>query len=174
MKTYHLLAAALFSSIANAHIALEQPTAQAGSSYRATFKVGHGCNGSPTKSLTIHLPDGLRGTKPMPKAGWTLSTTRRLLKTPYESHGKAITEEVATVRWTANTEADVLQDAAYDEFVVRTGLPTEPGDVWFRVQQTCDVGEWFWGEVPTPANPKPPAPAVKLLIQRANMESHAH
>ena len=48
MKKTFLMLAALFSGLAHAHITFEQPAAPAGSSYRATFKVGHGCDGAAT------------------------------------------------------------------------------------------------------------------------------
>lgn len=172
MKTPTLLLTLLFSGIAHAHITLDQPAAAAGSSYRATFKVGHGCDGAATTAITVTLPVGLRGAKPMPKPGWTLTTTRRALKTPYESHGKPITDELAEVRWTANTPADALPDTWYDEFVVRASLPAEPGELFFAVRQTCTEGEWHWAEKPSAANPKPRAPAVKLVVQPAASQPH--
>ena len=166
MKT-PLLLAALLAGTAQAHITLDQPAAPAGSSYRATFKVGHGCDGSATTAITVTLPEGLRGAKPMPKPGWTLTTTRRPLKAPYDSHGKPVTEELAEVRWTANTAADALPDAWYDEFVIRASLPAEPGELWFAVRQRCTEGEWHWAEIPSASQPRPRAPAVKLLVQPA-------
>ena len=160
---------------AQAHIALDQPEAPAGSSYRAAFKVGHGCEGgAATKEIVVTLPEGLRGAKPMPKPGWTLTTKRRPLKAPYDSHGKPVTEELAEARWAANGEANYLQDAWYDEFVLRAALPAEPGEVWFQVRQVCTQGEWHWAEVPSAANPKPRAPAVRLKVMPARMESHVH
>lgn len=174
MKTLTLFTALLLTGTAQAHITLDQPAAPAGSSYRATFKVGHGCDGAATTVITVTLPEGLRGAKPMPKPGWTLSTTRRPLKAPYESHGKAITDELAEVRWTANTPADALPDAWYDEFVLRASLPAAPGELWFAVRQTCTQGEWNWAEKPSAANPKPRAPAVKLLVQPQPSAAPAH
>ena len=174
MKTLTLFTALLLTGTAQAHITLDQPAAPAGSSYRATFKVGHGCDGAATTVITVTLPEGLRGAKPMPKPGWTLSTTRRPLKAPYESHGKAITDELAEVRWTANTPADFLQDDWVDEFVLRASLPAEPGVLWFPVRQLCTQGEWNWAEVPSADTPKPRAPAVKLTVTPARAEPHAH
>ena len=173
MKTT-LLLTALLASTAYAHITLDQPAAPAGSSYRATFKVGHGCDGAATTALVVTLPEGLRGAKPMPKPGWTLTTTRRALKTPYESHGKPVTDELAEVRWTAATPADALPDAWYDEFVVRASLPAEPGELWFTVRQTCTQGEWLWAEKPSAENPRPRAPAVRLKVVPAVGADHAH
>ena len=174
MKTLLTLALLALAAGAQAHITLDQPTAAAGSSYRATFKVGHGCEGSPTREIVITLPAGLRGAKPMPKPGWTLSTQRRPLATPYESHGKTMADELAEVRWTASSEAAWLPDDWYDEFVLRASLPTEPGELWFDVRQVCAKGEWHWAERPSAATPKPRAPAVRLQVLPAVPAGHQH
>jgi uncharacterized protein YcnI len=110
----------------------------------------------------------------MPKPGWTLTTQRRPLKTPYDSHGKAVTDELAEVRWTANSAADHLPDAWYDEFILRASLPAEPGELAFKVRQVCTRGEWHWSELPSAANPRPRAPAVRLQVVPARTEGHAH
>jgi uncharacterized protein YcnI len=166
----------LAAASAQAHISLEQPEAAAGSSYRAAFKVGHGCEGgAATKEIAITLPEGLRGAKPMPKPGWTLTTKRRPLKAPYDSHGKPVTDELAEVRWTARSGADVLLDDWYDEFLLRVSLPAEPGELWFKVRQVCTRGEWNWAELPSAATPKPRAPAVRLVVKpAAEAAGHVH
>lgn len=174
MKHLPLSTLLLAAGAASAHVTLEQPAAPAASSYRATFKIGHGCDGAATRVLVVTLPEGLRGAKPMPKAGWTLTTTRRPLKTPYDSHGKPVTDELAEARWTANSEGDYLQDAWYDEFVVRASLPAEPGTLWFAVRQLCTEGEWNWAELPSAATPRPRAPAVKLTVTPTQPAEHAH
>ncbi|MDR7272795.1 uncharacterized protein YcnI [Pelomonas saccharophila] len=175
MKTTLTASLLAVAGAAHAHITLDQPEAPAGSSYRAVFKVGHGCEGgSATKEIVITLPEGLRGAKPMPKPGWTLTTRQRPLKTPYDSHGKAVTEELAEVRWTANGEANQLPDAWYDEFILRASLPAEAGELAFAVRQVCTQGEWNWAELPTAANPRPRAPAVRLKVIPARAEAHAH
>jgi uncharacterized protein YcnI len=175
MKTrLSLLALLALAGAARAHVTLEQPEAPAGSSYRAVFKVGHGCEGAATTEIAITLPEGLRGAKPMPKPGWTLTTQRRPLKTPYDSHGKAVTDELAEVRWTASSAADHLPDAWYDEFILRASLPAEPGELAFKVRQVCTRGEWHWSELPSAANPRPRAPAVRLQVVPARTEGHAH
>ena len=175
MKTTLTASLLAVAGAAHAHITLDQPEAPAGSSYRAVFKVGHGCEGgSATKEIVITLPEGLRGAKPMPKPGWTLTTRQRPLKTPYDSHGKAVTEELAEVRWTANGEANQLPDAWYDEFILRASLPAEASELAFAVRQVCTQGEWNWAELPTAANPRPRAPAVRLKVIPARAEAHAH
>lgn len=174
MKTKLLTTMLSLAAPALAHITLDQPEAPAGRSYRAVFKVGHGCEGAATKEIVITMPEGLRGARPMPKPGWTLTTKQRPLKTPYDSHGKSVTEELAEVRWTAQGEANHLQDAWYDEFVLRAMLPAEPGELAFAVRQVCTRGEWRWAELPTAAEPKPRTPAVRLKVVPARVEAHVH
>lgn len=175
MKTLLISTLLAFTAAAQAHITLDPPEAPAGSSYRAVFKIGHGCEGgAATKEVVVTLPEGLRGAKPMPKAGWTLTTKQRPLKAPYDSHGKPVTDELAEARWVANGEASYVQDAWYDEFVLRVSLPAQPGELAFAVRQVCTQGEWNWAELPSAANPKPRAPAVRLKVVPARTEGHAH
>nr|WP_316638499.1 YcnI family protein [uncultured Roseateles sp.] len=152
-----------------AHIVLEQREAEAGSSYRAVLKVGHGCEGSATRQLVVTLPAGLRGAKPVPKPGWRLNLRTEKLAQPFDSHGKPVTEGLAEVSWTALTEADQLQDAWYDEFELRTTLPEQAGELWFKVRQVCAVGESNWAEVPAAgASAKGlKLPAARLLVTPA-------
>jgi uncharacterized protein YcnI len=65
-----LVAASLAPVSASAHTVLEYQVATAGKSYKATFKVGHGCGASPTRQIVVDLPAGVQGAKPMPKPGW--------------------------------------------------------------------------------------------------------
>jgi uncharacterized protein YcnI len=175
MKTSLTASLLALAGTAQAHITLDVPEAPGGSSYRAVFKVGHGCEaGAATKEIVVTLPEGLGGAKPMPKPGWTLTTRRRPLKVPVESHGKTVTDELAEVRWTANGEANFLPDAWYDEFILRATLPAAPGELAFAVRQVCTQGEWNWAELPTTDNPKPRAPAVRLKVTPARVEGHVH
>ncbi|OYV01005.1 MAG: nuclear export factor GLE1, partial [Burkholderiales bacterium PBB5] len=76
---------------AHAHVTLEQAQAPAGSTTKAVLRVGHGCNGSATHTVTVQLPAGFRGAKPVPKAGWALALQKAPLAQPYDSHGRTIT-----------------------------------------------------------------------------------
>ena len=77
------LLAALSMSLgfgASAHTVLEYQVATAGQSYKATFKVGHGCGASPTREIVVDIPAGVQGAKPMPKPGWRLEVVREKLE----------------------------------------------------------------------------------------------
>lgn len=167
-----MLAATLLSVVpvvflpggAFAHVTLETKQAPSGSYYKAVLRVGHGCDGSPTRTIRVRVPDGVVAVKPMPKTGWTLSIVEGTYATPYESHGKTITKGVTELAWSAGT----LPDAWYDEFVFQAKLPEKPAGtvLYFPVVQECEKGAHRWIEIPEPGksghDDKEPAPSVTL------------
>ena len=159
-----------------AHLALEEKSALTGSSYKAVLRVSHGCEGSATTGITVRIPSGFKGAKPMPKAGWTLSTKLTKLATPYTSHGKQITEEVTEISWVANTREAWLPDAYFDEFILRGTLPDTPGALWFKMLQTCETGSNDWAEIPASgiSTKGLKRPAVLLEVLRPAARTHAH
>lgn len=133
---------------ASAHITLEQESAPAGSAYKAVFRVGHGCDGSATNSITVQIPAGFQNAKPMPKPGWSLKVKRAKLQQPYNLYGHWIFEDVIEVQWRAGGMAHTLPDAYYDEFILRGSLPPSGGPMWFRVIQDCEQGRKMWVQIP--------------------------
>ncbi|MDB5644105.1 MAG: hypothetical protein JWN07_3422, partial [Hyphomicrobiales bacterium] len=61
---YAALAAACLALPAQAHVTLEKSEATAGQPYKGVLRVGHGCSGSPTTSLSVEIPDGVVAVKP--------------------------------------------------------------------------------------------------------------
>jgi len=169
-------AVALWGMAASAHVTLDQPAAAAGSTYKAALRVGHGCDGSPTTGITVQLPAGLRGAHPVPKAGWTLTIKRDKLAQPYDNHGRSVTEDVVEVSWTAASREAWLDDAFYDEFVVRGQLPDRPGPLWFKVLQACEKGANHWAEIPASGTSTQglKAPAALLEVTPANAAGAHH
>jgi copper(I)-binding protein len=153
-----------------AHVSLEQAVAAPGSGYKAVFRIGHGCEGTATHTVRVQLPEGFRGARPMPKAGWAIELRRAPLAQPYESHGKRIAEDVVEVTWRARSREAWLPDAHYDEFVLRGQAPEQAGPAWFKVQQLCERGRWDWSDIPASgtATRGLRAPAVLLMVQAAD------
>lgn len=168
-KTIAASAICMLALPAFSHISLEAKTAPSGSTYKAVFQVGHGCQGAATTGVTVQIPAGFQGAKPYPKAGWTLTTQSAKLAQPYDSHGKPVTEDVSVVSWTAASQEAALQDAYFDEFMLRGTLPEAAGPLWFKVLQTCDNVRSDWSEIPaTGASPKGlKFPAVLLQVTGA-------
>ncbi|MDM5178321.1 YcnI family protein [Massilia sp. DJPM01] len=143
---------ALAAPLAHAHVTLEQTSASAGTYQKLTFRVGHGCKGSPTHTLSVTLPAGVEGAKPMPKAGWTLSGTARQLT------------------W----KGGPLADAHFDEFAMQVKLPATAGKYYFKVSQLCDEGRLDWDAIPdaSGARPASPAPVLEIVPAAAGAPHH--
>lgn len=153
----------------HAHVVLEQKAATAGSYYKATFMIGHGCNGSPTTGIDIEMPEPMAVVKPMPKPGWRLTTQTAPLATPMSLHGRAVTETVSRVIW----QGGLLSDSHYDEFVVLLQLPKRTGPMYFRVLQSCETGRNNWVEIPAPGQAgRLKLPAAMLELQPAAAHHH--
>ncbi|MES2263278.1 MAG: YcnI family protein [Pseudomonadota bacterium] len=172
MKKLSIVAAvlAVLAPLAQAHVTLEQGSAQAGTYQKLTFRVGHGCDGSATKAITVMLPESVTGAKPMPKAGWKIRTVDGKLSTPVESHGKTIASAVREVTWSGGP----LDDAYFDEFTMQVKLPPEAGKVYFKVVQQCVKGSIAWDEMPGAAGVqlKAPAPALDILPAQGAVHQH--
>lgn len=169
LKTLMTTAAVLVigSTAAFAHITLEGREAPVGSTYKAIFRVPHGCEGKPTVSIRIQMPEGFYGVKPQPKAGWKLEKIKGTYAKPYTNEGTTMTEGVKEIVWSGGN----LGDDEYDEFVLRGTISADlkPGEMlYFPVVQECAEGmKDRWIEIPTGSQKssdlKTPAPAVKLL-----------
>jgi uncharacterized protein YcnI len=161
LKSFKLLAACAmiyWPVAALSHIVLENKSASTGSTYKAVFQVGHGCNGAPTTAIAVQIPSGFQGAKPFAKAGWTVTT-----------------QGTTAVTWTAASKEAALQDAHFDEFILRGRLPDAAGPLWFKVMQTCDDGvsksSNNWAEIPATGTStkglKTPAALLEVVAPQA-------
>ena len=116
--TFTAMATGLAAS-AHAHVTLAQPLAEAGAAYRAVFRVGHGCSGSPTTALVVTVPPGVRIDEPVARPGWQVTT-----------------EGTAQVAW----RGGVLPPMQRDEFVLTVQLPRSAGPLYWKVEQVCKSG----------------------------------
>jgi len=179
MKLFNPLLCAFLAAMSlavSAHTVLEYPVATAGQSYKATFKVGHGCGTSSTRQIVVDIPAGVQGAKPMPKTGWRLEVSRDKLAKPYTSHGRTVTEDVTRISWTAKTADDMLPNGHYDEFVLVGTLPEQAGTMYWPVQQVCEQGRMDWTDTPQPGQKlsdlKSPAAVLELMPGAGG--AHAH
>jgi periplasmic copper chaperone A len=149
---------------ADAHASLEKNQAAPGS-YKAVLRIPHGCDGRPTRSVRIDIPEGYVDVKPMPKPGWTLDVEKGDYLRAYTLHGKKVASGVKAVTWAGGS----LPDEFYDEFVVSGALAgLETGrTLFFRTMQKCDGGQIAWNEEPAEGqNPhalEHPAPSLTIL-----------
>ena len=171
LKTPAMTAATLVALAlpAAAHITLETPEAPVPSTYKAVFRVGHGCEGAATVKVRVQIPEGVINAKPMPKPGWTVETVKGPYTKAYDYYGTPMSEGVKEVVWSGGK----LLDEHYDEFVLRaylTGDLQPNTTLYFPVVQECETGVERWIEIPEagkdPDSYEFPAPGVKLTPKK--------
>jgi len=169
IKSFIVLLALFAPTAAAAHVTVSPSEAPANSYAKLSFRVSHGCQGSPTVRLRLQIPEGVTAVKPQVHPLWKINTTMRPLAQPYQSHGKTITETVNEVIWSEGS----LPDNLMDEFHVSVKLPDQAGQVLaFPVVQECQQGIYRWIQVAKPGEDPDslaePAPLLKLT------PSHGH
>ncbi len=129
-----------------AHVSLETKEAKTGAAYKAALRVPHGCEGSATVSISVAIPEGLIGVKPMPKPGWTITMEHGPYARAYQHYHGDLNEGVRRMTWTGGP----LPDDYFDEFVFSGFVAREIEGMErlvFPVRQTCEQGVIDWVEV---------------------------
>jgi hypothetical protein len=128
--------------IVSAHIDPDPIAIQAGNSATVAFKVEHGCDGSPTTSMSFQIPEGVTDAVAVDKDGWTATLSGRTLE--FTGGPLAADEE--------------------DHFDITFTAPASAGEISFPIIQTCEQGELAWIEptVEGAEEPERPAPIIKI------------
>ena len=168
------MAFGVIGPMANAHVVFAEPHAIAGSYFKATLRVGHGCGNASTTSLTVKIPAGFESAKPQPKLGWNLTIKKESLAKPYISHGKTITEDVVEITWQATNPDFFLPNEQFEEFSFLTHLPSQPGLYWANVRQVCVKGSNNWTEVPASGSSTQGLQLPAALIELLPPPEHHH
>jgi uncharacterized protein YcnI/copper(I)-binding protein len=171
------LSSSLAAVPASAHVTLANAEASPNSHYKGVLQVPHGCDGEATTSVRVQIPEGVIAVKPMPKAGWTLTTTRGAYAKTYENHGRKVSEGVKEIVWSGGN----LADEHFDEFTFAAVIATEGGAVgavYFPTVQSCAKGEVAWTQIPTAQQSardmKTPAPILRISAKVAQAGGHHH
>lgn len=128
--------------IASAHIDPDPIAIQAGTSATVAFKVEHGCDGSPTTSMSFQIPEGVTDAVAVDKDGWTATVSGR------------------TLEFTGGP----LPPDEEDHFDITSTAPATAGDISFPVIQTCEQGELAWIEPDVEGAEEPERPAPMITI----------
>lgn len=152
MTKHALLLAALVAAPASAHVTIEDTSARAGGYAKVVLRVTHGCSGSPTKSIAVHVPPGFLFAKANVKPGWSVTYERTPLAEPVDLHGRLMTQTTSVVRW----EGGTVPNDQFDEFALQGRIDEKaPRQLAFRVVQTCEKGSTDWKDVPAGQEPAP-------------------
>jgi uncharacterized protein YcnI len=109
------------------------------------FVFDHGCDGQPTTSLRVQIPDGVTDVQPLPMDGWQTAVSDKEFS------------------WTGGS----IPDGQPAVFTATMRVSGQAGTTfWFPTVQGCPVGEEAWIEIPQPgrAEPANPAPSVVLPV----------
>jgi len=161
---------------ASAHAVFQNPEAKQNASYRAVVMITHGCDGSATKEVSVTIPEGAIGARPLVKPGWTIVTKRGAYARGYPFIHGDIKEGVQQITWSGASVAD----DEFDEFtfLVRLSDAFQPGTkVFFPVEQICETGAHHWTQIPAQGQDahslKEPAPAVLVLAAEQSASTPA-
>lgn len=164
-------ALALSAGPALGHVTANPRQATAGGYTYHAFRVGHGCEVSPTTKVAVSIPDGVTSVKPQEVTGWEIDITMGAI-TPYESDGEAVSEGVTEVSWTGGP----LPDTHMQQFGLSMKMPDRAGEtIYFPVVQTCEEGVHRWIAIPVEGEEEPdePAPGVMLLAAEGDGQGSA-
>jgi len=151
------------SGEAFAHVSLEGKTVQAGASFDATFRVGHGCAGSPTVKLNIRIPNGVVAVEPQAKEGWSVTSESGTLDHATVSGGQSFSDGVRMVTWSG-----LLSPHQVGTFTLRARLADNAvagQKVTFLVYQQCEKGEERW--IDPDDEDDHPAPFLTIVPKRS-------
>lgn len=163
-------ALAVGGATAHAHVTVAPGEAPAEGYAMLDLSVPHGCEESPTTSISVQMPDQVVSATPQVVPGWTIETKEGKLPNPVESHGETLTTGVREVTW----KGGVLDPHQLEVFGLSVRFAGEAGELApFKVVQRCRQGESAWIEMAEDGGPEPeyPAPVVTLV---AAEDSHDH
>ena len=136
------------TQVAHAQIVLSQPKFEGGQNYAAFFRVEHGCGGSPTLALKVHIPEGVTVLQTPDKPGWKLETQR-------------VKDSLTDIIWRGRLDAGTT-----DQFGLFLKLPAKAGTLYFPAVQQCEKGEMRWTDIPAAGQSSRdvthPAPTLQL------------
>jgi uncharacterized protein YcnI len=128
-----------------AHVDVADSTVQPNGDASVTFSFDHGCDGEPTTSLRVQVPEGVSDVVPQPVDGWQTASS------------------ATEFSWSGGSVPDGQQAA----FTATMRVSGTAGDtIWFPTVQGCPSGEEAWIETAAPGAPEPEnvAPSIVLAV----------
>ncbi|MGR0319355.1 YcnI family protein [Agromyces sp. ZXT2-3] len=159
---------------AQAHVVVTPSSTAAGSYAVLEFASGHGCDGSPTTSYAVEIPESILSVTPTIKPGWEVEKVMVELDEPVEgAHGDVVAERVGQVVYTAGTPQP---DGYRETFEIQVLLPEDAAGelLEFPVLQSCVEGENDWSESAGSDGAEPESPAPAIEVTEATGDAHGH
>ena len=160
-------AALVGAAPALAHVTAQPGTAEQGSYSVVSLRVPTESDTAGTVKLQVTLPTDhpITSVRTAPQAGWTAAMTKTPLNPPVDVDGRAVTEAISAVTWTADPGVRI-GPGEFADFPLSLGpLPTGIDQLVLPTVQTYDDGEVVaWDQQPAAdgSEPERPAPVVTL------------
>jgi len=159
---------ALTAQPAAAHVTVSPREVQGGGYASLTFRMPNERDNARTTKLELTLPteQPLASVRVRPQPGWSYEIRKAKLDKPIKSGEEEVIEVVRTIVWTAQGPDNAVKNTEFVEFDVSVGRLPDSGELVFKAIQTYDSGEvvrWIEQAAPGAAEPKNPAPVLKLL-----------
>jgi periplasmic copper chaperone A len=142
---------------ASAHVTLQPSEAAAEDFTVLDVRVPNERDDATTTKVDVQFPPGFVFASYQPVAGWSVDVKMAKLDKPISSHGEKITEQVAQMTWTADSDRTGIQPGQFLDFPISVQIPGEAGDtLTFKALQTYDNGEVVrWIGAPDSEEPAP-------------------
>lgn len=164
----------LLASPAAAHVAPDKEEVPAGAFTDVGLTVGHGCEDSPTREVSIQIPEAIVSVTPEVHPGWEITVEEEQLAEPVGGEGEQVTERISTVTYTA-TSGNELPSHYRDTFTLGFQAPDTPGEpLFFKTVQRCVEGETAWIAEYTGDGEEPDNPSPVLMVTEAAANGHSH
>jgi periplasmic copper chaperone A len=165
-----LAVALAIPAAAQAHVTIAPATLPAAGYGKVDLSVPHGCEDSPTTSLTVQMPPEVQSATPQVVPGWKIAVKEGKLPKPYDNHGEQVTEGVREITWSGGR----LDPHQLEVFGISIKVEGKAGDmVPFKAIQKCAKGETAWIEIPVEGEEEPPEPAPMVELVEAEDEHGA-
>ncbi len=149
---------------ASAHVHVTPEESAAGTTTRLGFSFSHGCDDSPTTSVTFAIPEGIDGVTPVLDGAWNITRELGADGIPTQITYTAVTPVES------GTAATLSLDVIFASSAASTSVA-------FPVLQKCVTGETDWSEVAaegqTEDDLEAPAPVVAVGAVTADT-GHGH
>jgi uncharacterized protein YcnI len=165
-----LVALAVGTGVASAHVSVSSPNATAGGFGKITFSVPNETAAASTVGLRIQLPTDtpITTVRAQPVPGWTVALTTVALNPPVTSDdGDTIDSTVSVVEYRADAGGGIAP-GQFQEFSLSGGPFPDAAALTFNVVQSySDGSEVAWIEPTVAGQPEPAHPAPVLSLAAA-------
>ncbi len=161
-----LIVATFAAEGARGHAYLEAEETMAGTLYEAIINLPHGCDGLPTDTIAVKIPDNMVVVQPPAADGWTVSAKKARFDQPKSVAGETVTEGFVQLRWSGGSIPDDEVGQVRFQGLIVDGLKSGT-KLHFMTVQYCQDKSQRWIEIQQPgqelSDMEAPAPFLTII-----------